>query len=485
MQMAENFDLIIQGGIVVSEGEPYKADIGIKDGLITALGEVESELPLRGARVIDASGKYVLPGIIDCHVHFRQPGFEYKEDWLTGSLAAAFGGVTTVIEMPSMHPATDSVERFVQKRELAQSLCYVDFGLYALVSEVSLPAIEQLHKAGITAFKIFLAPAPHHRPLPDGDLLEAFEALARTGARCAIHAENGSIIDKRTSRLQAMHRFDGGAHAVSRPEVCAIEAVNRAITFAEWTGAKIHIAHEGTAAGVGAVRAAKARGVDVTVETCPQYLLLSEDDLVREGGVLRCNPPLRTSDNQERLWDAIRKGDIDVISTDHAPHTKSEKLNKNIWECDCGMLGVETAVPLMLNEVVQGRLTISQYVRMAATNPAEIWRLYPQKGAIRIGSDADVTIVDLKASFEVNQEKLHSKNKISAWHKWSGQGVPICTVVRGNIVVENGKLVGKPGLGRFVQQTPAKPQPRNTHLTLAKVAGSVQKTREPALSNPS
>jgi allantoinase len=130
-------------------------------------------------------------------------------------------------------------------------------------------------------------------------------------------------------------------------------------------------------------------------------------------------------------------------------------------------------------------LTISQYVRMAATNPAKIWRLYPQKGTIRIGSDADVTIVDLKASFEVDQEKLHSKNKISAWHKWSGHGVPICTVVRGNIVVENGKLVGKPGLGRFVQQIPAKPQPRNTHLTLAKFAGSVQKTREPALSNPS
>jgi dihydroorotase len=483
--MAEKFDLIIQGGIVVGEGEPSKADLGIKDGLIAALGKIDAESASRGARVIDASGKYVLPGIIDCHVHFRQPGFEYKEDWLTGSLAAAFGGVTTVIEMPSMHPATDSVERFLQKRELAQSLCYVDFGLYALVSEASLPAIEHIHKAGITGFKIFLAPAPHHKPLPDGDLLEAFEALARTGARCAIHAENGSIIEKRTSRLQAMPRSDAGAHAVSRPEVCAIEAVNRAITFAEWTGAKIHIAHEGTAAGVRAVRAAKARGVDVTVETCPQYLLLSEDDLVREGGVLRCNPPLRTSENQDQLWDAIRKEDIDVISTDHAPHTKSEKLNKNIWECDCGMLGVETAVSLMLNAVAQGRLTISDYVRIAATNPAKVWRLYPQKGTIRVGSDADITIVDLEASFEIDQEKLHSKNKISAWHKWSGQGVPICTVVRGNVVVENGKLVGKPGWGQFVHQTPEKPQPRNTHLTLTKAAGAVQKTREPALSNPS
>ena len=148
------------------------------------------------------------------------------------------------------------------------------------------------------------------------------------------------------------------------------------------------------------------------------------------------------------------------------------------------MLGVETAVSLMLNEVAQGRLTISEYVRIAATNPAKIWRLYPQKGTVRVGSDADITIVDLNASFEVDQEKLHSKNKISAWHKRSGQGVPICTVVRGNIVVENGKLVGKPGWGRFVQQTPAQPQPRNTHLTLTKVSGTAQKSREPALSNP-
>ncbi len=466
--MTKDFDLVIRGGTIVAEGEPFRADVGMDQGVIATIRLPDQRPLLSGTKEIDATGKHVLPGIIDCHVHFRQPGFEYKEDWTTGTIAAAFGGVTTVMEMPSMNPATDSVERFVQKRELAQRLAYVDFGLYALVSENSLPQIADLHAAGVTGFKCFLSTAPFHSPLPDGYLLEAFEALSRTGARCAIHAENGSIIDHRTASLQAMRRSDAGAHAVSRPEVCAIEAVNRAIVFAEWTGAKIHIAHEGTAAAIAAISAAKARGVDVTVETCPQYLLLSVDDLVRQGGILRCNPPLRDTKNRELLWQAIRTGDIDVVSTDHAPHTKSEKLNSNIWECDCGMLGVETAVPLMLSEVSRGHLSISEYVRAAAINPAKVWRLYPKKGTICVGSDADVTIVDLDAAFEIDQDKLHSKHKISAWHEWSGRGAPLYTVVRGRVVVENGKLVGEAGWGEYIQQTPATPSPRNVHLNLTR-----------------
>ncbi|MSP31580.1 MAG: allantoinase AllB [Pseudolabrys sp.] len=471
--MKAEFDLVIRGGTVVTDREAFPANVGIKNGVIAALRRPD-EAPLLGQNTIDAVGKHVLPGIIDCHVHFRQPGFEYKEDWTTGTMAAAFGGVTTVMEMPSMKPATDTVERFMTKRDLAESLAYVDFGLYALLSENSLPDIERLHEAGVTAFKCFLAAAPNHTPLSDGQLLEAFEALARTGIRCAIHAENGSIIEKRTGRLNEMQRSDAGAHAVSRPEVCAIEAVNRAIVFAEWTGAKIHIAHEGTAAAVSAISAAKARGVDVTVETCPQYLLLSVNDLIREGGILRCNPPLRDSGNQEQLWEAIRTEKIDIVSTDHAPHTKAEKLSHNIWECDCGMLGVETAVPLMLTEVTRGRLSISEYVRIAATNPAKVWRLYPQKGVIQPGSDADITIVDLTAPFEVDQEKLHSKNKISAWHRWSGRGVPLYTLVRGKIVVENGKLVGEPGWGRYVHQTPTIPTPRNVLLSLGPTTNSAR-----------
>jgi dihydroorotase len=472
VSMPELFDLVIRGGTVVAEEAPYQADVGINNGAVAALRLPSQEPPLAAAAEIDARGKHVLPGVIDCHVHFRQPGYEYKEDWATGTIAAAFGGVTTALEMPSFTPPTDSVERFLEKRQLAESLAYVDFGLYALVSESSVPNLIALHEMGATGFKCYLSTAHTQStsnavlPISDGSFLEAFEALARAGARCAIHAENGSIVDKRTARLKSIGRMDAEAHAVSRPPVCAIEAVTRSITFAEWTGAKIHIAHEGTAAGIDAVSAAKARGVDVTVETCPQYLLLSVDDLRQRGGIVRCNPPVRDEADQARLWQAIRTGEVDIIATDHAPHTPAEKRSDNIWHCECGIVGVETALPIMLTEVANGRISVSDYVRIASINPAKVWRLYPRKGTIRIGSDADIVIVDLDATATINQEKLHSKSKVSAWHGKAVKGLPVYTLVRGKVVVANGELVGEPGWGRYVTQTPAKPAPRNQHFAL-------------------
>jgi len=470
--MAALFDLVIRGGTVVGEEAPYEADVGIKDGVIAALSAPGQGRALGGTQIIDARGKHVLPGVIDCHVHFRQPGYEYKEDWATGTIAAAFGGVTTALEMPSLAPATDSVERFLEKKHLAEGMAYVDFGLYGLVSENSLPNLVAMHEAGAIGFKCYLSTAHSQStsnaqlPISDGSFLEAFEALSQTGARCAIHAENGAIVEKRTARLKSMGRMDAEAHAVSRPAVCAIEAVTRSITFAEWTGTKIHIAHEGTAAGIDAVSAAKARGVDVTVETCPQYLLLTVDDLRAHGGIVRCNPPVRDQADQDRLWQAIRTGEIDAVATDHAPHTPAEKRSENIWYCECGIVGIETALPIMLTEVSRGRISISDYVRIASVNPAKVWRLYPRKGTIRLGSDADIVVVDLAAVAKIDQEKLHSKSKVSAWHGRDVKGLPIYTLVRGKVIVANGELVGERGWGRYVSQTPAVPTPRNEHLAL-------------------
>jgi dihydroorotase len=265
----------------------------------------------------------------------------------------------------------------------------------------------------------------------------------------------------------AAGRVDARAHADSRPDVCAIEAVARSIIFAEWSGAPIHIAHEGVAAAIDLVSSAKRRGVDVTVETCPQYLLLSVEDLAKIGGLMRCNPPLRDPSNHARLWQALRSGEIDLIATDHAPHTPSEKLGDEIWDCQCGMPGVETAMTLMLTEVADGRLTLSDYVRLAATSPAKLWRLYPRKGTIAVGSDADIAIVDLDRSGRIDQQKLHSKNRISPWNGRKVRGMPVCTIVRGKVVVRDGKAIGEPGWGAYVEQTPAKPSPRRNRLDLA------------------
>jgi len=457
------FDVVIRGGTIVAEGAPYRADIGISNGAITAIGLPQAGQEMAAPEVIDATGKSVLPGAIDCHVHFRQPGNEYKEDWLTGSLAAAFGGVTTVIDMPNTNPPTDCVEHFLAKKEIAAARSYVDFGLYGLVSDRSWSKIEAMHRAGVVGFKTYLSNSASSdiSMIGDGTLLESFEILAELGSRCVVHAENGSIIENRTRRLLAAGRSDPRAHADSRPDVCAVEAVARSVILAEWTGAPIHIAHEGTAAAIELIAAAKDRGVDVTVETCPQYLLLSVEDLARHGGVMRCNPPLRDPSNHERLWQALRSGEIDVIATDHAPHTPAEKLQQGIWECQCGMLGVETAMSLMLTEVSRGRLTLSDYVRLSAVNPAKLWRLYPRKGTIRVGSDADIVIVDLDRAGTIDQEKLHSKSRISSWHGREVRGQPVCTLVRGRVVVRDGALRTEPGWGQYVVQTPPQPAPRN------------------------
>jgi dihydroorotase len=465
----ESFDLVIRNATIVAEGDPYRADIGIRHGVIAELRAPNAQPLGHADEVIDAAGKFVLPGAIDCHVHFRQPGYEHKEDWSTGSLAAAFGGVTTVIDMPNTSPPTDSVEHFLAKKQLAKARSYVDFGLYGLLSDRSCRNIAALHEAGCVGFKCYLSnsASSHIGMISDGVLLEAFETIAAIGTRCVVHAENGSIIDNRTRRLMAAGRVDPRAHAESRPDVCAIEAVARSIIFAEWTGAAIHIAHEGIAAAIDLVSAAKLRGVDVTVETCPQYLLLSVDDLARVGGLMRCNPPLRDSSNHARLWQALRSGEIDVIATDHAPHTPPEKLGDEIWECQCGMPGVETAMTLMLTEVANGRLTLSDYVRLSAINPAKLWRLYPRKGTIAIGSDADIAIVDLDRSGRIDQEKLHSKSRISPWHGREVRGMPVCTIVRGKVAVRDGKVLGAPGWGAYVAQTPAKPSPRLRPLDLA------------------
>ena len=226
-------------------------------------------------------------------------------------------------------------------------------------------------------------------------MLEAFEVVAPTGKRISLHAETNSIMERRETRMRQAGRIDPLAHIASRPAVVAVEAVSRAAILAEWTGARIHILHISSAEELRPLREAKARGVDITGETCPHYVLLSTDDYARFAGVIRVNPPVREARNQEPLWDALADGTIDVIATDHAPHSPEEKTRNDIWTVDCGFPGVETQMPLMLTEVNAGRFSICDYVRWSAANPAKLWGLYPRKGVIQPGADADIAVVDL------------------------------------------------------------------------------------------
>jgi len=463
-----SFDLVIAGGRIVSADSTIEADIGVVGEAIVAIGK---GLASQGAReVIAAAGRFVLPGAIDSHVHFREPGYTHKEDWHSGTAAAAVGGVTTVFEMPNTNPPTGTVDALHIKQAAAARQAHVDYGIYGLLDEHNIDQLEALIAHGVAGFKCFMGNTFGNLPAPsDGAMLEGFEILAANGLRCVVHAENPSIMARRQARMEAAGRTDPHAHLAARPEVCEVEAIGRAIVFAEWTGARLHIAHHSSKDALYLVRAAKARGVDVTVETCPQYLLLDTTDVERLGGILRVNPPIRAPGHGEALWKALQDGTIDMIATDHAPHAPEEKLRTNIWTCDCGFPGVETQMPIMLTEIGRGRMTINDYVLWSAVNPAKAWGLFPRKGILQPGADADIVVADLDRDERIDQTALHSRSKISPWHGRRITGRPCHTIVRGRVIVRDGNLVGEAGWGQPVRQEVPRAHPRNGDKTMAAI----------------
>jgi dihydroorotase len=480
--MSAPADLVIRGGIVVSADSTFRADIAIKDGAIAAVGSPEA-MPA-AKETLDASGLHVLPGAIDVHVHFRDPGYPHKEDWASGTAAAAFGGVTTVFDMPNTIPATGTADILAAKHRIASEKAHVDYGLYGLLGEDTIANVPELIEGGVIGFKLYMGNTFGKIPSPStGGMLEAFEVVAPTGKRIGLHAETNSIMERRQTRLTAAGRIDPLAHLASRPAVVAVEAVSRACILSEWTGARIHILHISSAEELRPLREAKARGVEVTGETCPQYLMLSSDDYARFGGVIRVNPPVREKFNQEPIWAALKDGTIDMIATDHAPHTPEEKTRNDIWSVDCGFPGVETQMPAMLTAVNEGCMSISDYVRWSSFNPAKQWGLYPRKGALQVGSDADLAIVDVDRSWTIDDAKTQSRSRISPWHGRAVKGLPIHTVVRGRFAMRDRTLMENArGWGRSVHtiQDMPKPQPRNVDKTMPAIVQKPASRKEHA-----
>jgi dihydroorotase len=474
-------DLVIRGGRVVSPDSVVEACVAIKDGLIVSVGADATMPPAR--ETLDAAGMHLLPGAIDVHVHFRDPGYPHKEDFASGTAAAAFGGVTTVFDMPNTIPPTGTPEILAAKHKMAAEKAHVDFGLYGLLGEDTIPHVPELAKS-VIGFKLYMGNTFGAIPTPStGAMLEAFEVVAPTGKRVSLHAETNSIMVRRELRMREAGRVDPLAHIASRPAVVAVEAVSRAAILAEWTGARIHILHISSAEELRPLREAKARGVDITGETCPHYVLLSAEDYARFAGVIRVNPPVREARNQQPLWDALADGTIDAIATDHAPHSPEEKTRNDIWTVDCGFPGVETQMPLMLTEAAAGRYTIQDYVRWSAFNPAKIWGLYPRKGVIQAGADADIAVVDLGREWTIDDAKLQSLSKITPFHGRGVKGLPIHTLVRGRFIMKDRGLVpGTRGWGRSVhaiQNLPA-PKLKNTDSTMTAIVDPAVSKREHA-----
>jgi dihydroorotase len=482
--MTTTADLVIRGGTVVTPDAAFAASVATKDGVVLAVGADGAMPPAQ--EMLDATGLHVLPGAIDVHVHFRDPGYPHKEDFESGTAAAAFGGVTTVFDMPNTIPPVGTAEALAAKHRIAAEKAHVDFGLYGLLGEDTIANVPALVEGGVIGFKLYMGNTFGKIPSPStGAMLEAFEVVAPTGKRISLHAETNSVMERRETRLREAGRTDALAHVASRPAVVAVEAVSRAAILAEWTGARIHILHISSAEELRPLREAKARGVDITGETGSHYLMLSTDDYARFGGVIRVNPPVREARNQAPLWAALADGTVDLIATDHAPHTPEEKTRNDIWTVDCGFPGVETQMPLMLSAVNAGRLSICDYVRLSAANPAKTFGLYPRKGAIQPGAEADIAIVDLARPWTIEDAKLQSRSKVTPWNGRPVRGLPLHTLVRGRFVMRDRALVADTrGWGRSVHTIQHMPAPavKNADNTMEAIVldGNAPRAKEQA-----
>lgn len=446
-------DLVIWNGTVVTPEAETAADVAIDDGRFVAIAP-RGSLDVQADEEFDATGFHVLPGVIDGHVHFREPGFEHKEDWRTGSTAAAFGGVTTVLDMPNTDPKTDSADAVEQKRRLAEEKSHVDFGIVGLLVQDNVPALRALADAGVVGYKCFLGETVGNIPAPDdGMLLDGLREIAATGLRIGFHAENAEIIRHRVARLKREGRTDPQAHVDARPPIAEVEAIQRMGLYALHCGTRIHIFHLSSREGLEAIDAWRARGVDITCETAAHYVFKTAEEMDRLGVRLKVNPPVRwgREGHGDALLAGLRDGRVDQIATDHAPHTAEEKLTGDAWTAMSGFPGVETSLSSFLTHGVHaGRMSLRELVRATSEGPARTWGIYPQKGAIRIGSDADLTIVDLEREGVIRDEALHSKNAVTPYDGDPVKGLPVATIVRGQFVLRDGAIVGPPA-GRMVR----------------------------------
>ena len=438
-------DCEIVGATIVTPQGRFRGTISIDEGRIAGL---LAEPSGSAAHRIDAEGLVALPGMVDQHVHFMDPGDTGREDFIRGSSAAAVGGVTTVVEHTHSNPVLTS-DDLKEKREYLADRSVVDFGLMAHVFPDTIDDVPELWEDGAAILKVFTC-TTHGVPglLPD-DLLRLFRSLSEVGARALVHCEDEFITEDNEERLKAALRQDYGIIPEWRSTEAELVAVNTVALLARLTGANITVAHASQPSVVDLVRRERQLGAALSIESCPQYFYLDADDVREHGPTRKFTPPARETPAGDLLWERLARGEIDLISTDHAPSTLDQKFASDIWGCPFGLPGVETTLTLLLDAVAEGKLTLQRLVQTYSETPARLLGLYPRKGALRIGSDADVVLVDTEQEHVLSNDNIVSK---AGWTPFDGRrvkGRPVMTMLRGQLVAENGKMVAEPGGGRF------------------------------------
>ena len=447
-------DMLISGAQVATNGSIGRYDVVVRGGLIESLVP-PGTIADTALEQLHADGKLLMPGVVDIHVHFREPGHEYKATYASESRAAAAGGVTTVCEMPNngIHAVT-TLERLEYKRSVARTSSYVDFGVYAYLVSCDCEELERLRAAGVMGLKWDMSLAGSEvspgkwLPTPD-QALPYFQAAARAGLRIGIHAEDSALIARNTATLRTAGRMDAFAHVEARTITAETIAIQQVVALMRDSGAQVHIHHLSSGAGLEIIRSAKREGLPISTETIPAFLFLDAKDYARLGTTMKIHPSVKFAEDRAALWEGLRDGSIDCLATDHAPHTLEEK-RRSVWDASPGAIGVQTSLPLMLTAVSEGLILLERCVEVMCTRPAVLYGLAPAKGAIVKDADADLVLVNLEEAFVLRNEDMYSPIGLTPFDGVRAVGRPVATWLRGQLVAQNGRVVGEPH-GRPVQ----------------------------------
>ncbi|HEY3359955.1 MAG TPA: dihydropyrimidinase [Polyangia bacterium] len=452
-------DLLVAGGTVVTEGGAMGADVGVEGGVIVALGRALG----RARRTIDAGGRLVLPGAIDPHVHLQLhvSGTVSADDFLAGTRAAACGGVTTVIDFAEQKPGMGLAEAVAARRAEADPQVVVDYGLHCQVGDLARAEAElgAAVAAGVTSFKYFML-RKEGVLLGDADLYRLLRACGREGGLVTVHAENAALVESLGAELQARGDTGPAAFGRWRPPFVEAEAIGRALAIADGAFAPLYVVHVSTSEGAAAVLEARRRGIRAYGETCPQYFLLTEERLAGpKGHLFTCTPPLRSAYHSQGVGLALRDGWLQTVGSDHCPFPAREKAaaKRDFSRMPCGLPGVETLLPLVYTTFAVGRggaLSVERLAAITSANAARIFGLWPRKGAIRVGADADLVIFDPDRRVRLGPKALHSRIDYTPYAGRTALGWPTATIARGEVIVEEGELRARPGRGRFLARAP-------------------------------
>ena len=454
------YDLLVKNGKIVTPEAIEDGNIAVKDGKIAAI--LSKDMVPEAKEVVDAKGNYVFPGAIDTHAHLNDPGYEWREDYEHGTAAAILGGYTTIIDMPLQNePAMTTPELFDKKEAKVSPHAYSDYCFWGGLIPTNFDQLEALDKKGVVAFKSFLGPvSPDYAPLNYGQAYEAMEIIKGFDGMAGFHCEDFNMIKSREKHMIDAGRLDWRAFLDSRTVASEMVATEAVIAIAEELGCRAHICHISHPAVAQKVYESQQRGSRVTAETCGHYLSFTEDDVLAKGELFKCAPPLRTKADRENLWKYVENGTFSGLASDHSPCSYDEKYNEilgqkihNVFEVWGGCSGIQSCVQAIFSEGVSKRgVDPRALANTWAKRPAQAFGIYGKKGDIRVGFDADLIIIDPEKEWEITADELLYVNKISAFVGMKGKGLPVCSILRGNVMAKDGKIVGKGGTGELVKR---------------------------------